>query len=372
MRNVLLPFLFLFSIPSVFAAQDRDLIISRQLDCVDYNQSNQPVTWSDVCYMGTRDDHAKVVTAALDEYEAPRTQEALVPSSSTQDQMPSKLDTKKYNTFLDAPDFVKQKLDPRHTHTFDLSAETYYYRYHETIPIDVRGTMIGYNASYYYRPADDNILNNAFTNSYGIEYRFATGKLDYKGSGTINDKRNDNWELRGLIGKDFLLGDRSLVTPYFGFGFRYLFDDGKDRISSTNAVAYDRTSHYYYLPLGFTVTLPDGNWTTVLNLEYDWFLNGYQFTNLSDVNPYLGGDLYSDIKNKQENGHGFRGSLKFQYAYQRVNFFVEPFIRFWNIDDSEIKTITIGGTGPNSGSPISLLEPRNWTMELGSKFGLQF
>ena len=75
------------------------------------------------------------------------------------------------------------------------------------------------------------------------------------------------------------------MTPYFGFGYRYLFDRGNGQISSIGAYGYDRKSHYYYLPLGgdAVMNMPN-NWEVDLNVEYDILLHGLQKSYLSDGN----------------------------------------------------------------------------------------
>ena len=80
-------------------------------------------------------------------------------------------------------------------------------------------------------------FNNFLTNVYFLQARYATSRdLDYKGSGIIKGKHDDSMEFRGLIGRDYALGPDSTMTPYFGFGYRYLIDHGNGEISSSNAL----------------------------------------------------------------------------------------------------------------------------------------
>ncbi len=73
-----------------------------------------------------------------------------------------------------------------------------------------------------------------------------------------------------------------------------------------------------------------------------------------------------DAHNHQEKGYGIRASMKLLKHYMLADFYVEPFIRFWNIEDSKV------GTSPSSFGDFVGLEPKNTTTEIGSKFGLQF
>lgn len=43
----------------------------------------------------------------------------------------------------------------------------------------------------------------------------------------------------------------SVWAPYTGFGFRYLNNDSRGE-TSTGYWGYQRSSHYYYLPIGVT------------------------------------------------------------------------------------------------------------------------
>ena len=119
--------------------------------------------------------------------------------------------------------------------TLDLASEIFYYRYQEPNPVGVtiQGPMYGFDADYAYRPVYPNFLNNFLVNVYSLQARYAISRdLGYKGSGIIKNKHDDAMEFRGLIGKDYFVGTNSLVTPYVGFGYRYLFDRGNGQISS--------------------------------------------------------------------------------------------------------------------------------------------
>ena len=273
-----------------------------------------------------------------------------------------------YQDFFGGDSFLKQNLDPRHTHTLQAGVEPYYSYYVEPdISVYNRGMMLGYYVNYAFRPSEGNILNNAIINTYMVEWRWATGELDYKGSGVMNDKRNQNHEIRGLLGKDYLLTDNVLITPYVGFGYRYLLDEGSARLTSTNFYGYDRHSTYWYVPVGVTIKIPSSTpWSTEFNAEYDIFIEGLQVSDLSASSYFNVGVSNPNVHNEQTSGFGVRGSFKLIYSSPRFNFYVEPFVRFWNIEDSEVTTATVDGTTGG------FYEPQNTTFEAGSKVGLQF
>lgn len=262
---------------------------------------------------------------------------------------------------------VRTRINTR-VNNFDVGGEVFYYRYQEPdVGVTNEGPMEGYYGEYAYRPASPNILNNFLTNVYMLQARWSTSHdLEYKGSGTIKSKHDDATELRGLIGKDYFVGTDTLVTPYFGFGYRYLFDRGNGELTSTNLYAYDRKSKYFYLPLGSDARVYiSRNWEVDLNAECDIFLQGRQKSYFSDGDQFTG-FTNPDIASHQDHGVGVRGSVKFLRKGRVVDFYVEPYIRFWNIEQSKIEMSVIDGTA------VLGAEPPNNTLEIGSKFGVQF
>ncbi len=262
-------------------------------------------------------------------------------------------------------DVISRALDPRKVHALDAGLEPYLYVYEEDIRIKNRGMMMGYYVNYAYRPADGNFFNNTIANAYMIEGRIALGKLDYKGSGVMENRKNLNYEIRGLVGKDYLLSEHSLVTPYLGFGYRTLLDEGNGRLTSTNFYGYDRHSQYLYVPVGFYAKIPSGIFTTSYNAEYDIFISGLQVSDLSSGKRFNGFDN-PNIHSSQRKGVGLRGSIKLSYAGKWADFYLEPFVRYWRIAESKLTAATVDGSHGN------FYEPRNSTVEIGFKIGLQF
>lgn len=284
--------------------------------------------------------------------------------SNALDAFDRKLD-KAFAAFDRADTNSKQNLGSRKIQTLDMGFETYMYKYWEDIPITNKGTMNGYFINYTYRPPEDNVLNNPILNAYLLEFRYASGSLDYEGSGTIDGKKNNNLELRMLFGKEYGLDVNANAMPYFGFGYRTLFDEGNGKLSSTNAYGYDRRSTYYYLPLGARFNVGMNHWKHTMGLEYDFLLEGIQISDLSAgfqwnaiPNP--------NVHNHQRKGYGARATYRLAYSTPKVDFFVEPFFRYWNIEASNVVNADIDG------SNVDLVEPHNTTKEFGSKIGLQF
>lgn len=278
-----------------------------------------------------------------------------------QDQSSSYYDNNSnFSEDLDDPLYSKK-------HEFDFGREDFYYRYEEDIPITISGFMHGYYVNYAYRPEEGNILNNEIVNMYKFEGRYASGEVDYKGSGTIKDTTDKMYELRTIIGKDYLLADNSQVTPYVGFGYRYLIDRLGGTTSSTGQYGYHRESQYFYLPFGCSVNVrAPHDWTVGFNVEYDFFLQGVQKSRLSDLDQFVSPQS-DNIRNHQDKGFGLRGSIKLQKNFPTVDVYVEPFIHYWNIQRSNLQGATVAGFYSSEWN-----EPANNTTEIGSKIGLQF
>jgi hypothetical protein len=262
---------------------------------------------------------------------------------------------------------MPNKLIPRR-HSFELGQELFYYRYVEpSLNVYITGAMSGYQAKYAYRPLEADPLNNSFVNVYGFEAQYASGSLDYKGSGKISGESNKTFDLRGILGKDFIYEDSMRITPYVGIAYRYLMDHANGRLSSDNHIGYDRESNYYYVPIGFNVYIPNTKSLDVsFNFEYDYFLQGAQKSHLGNADQFISPNQYSDIRNHQSKGYGIRTSVKLLKHFSSIDLYVEPFIRVWNIKDSKVQTV------PALGSTLTGIEPKNTTTEIGSKVGVQF
>jgi len=215
------------------------------------------------------------------------------------------------------------------------------------------GWMYGIVGSYTYH---DKLLLKA-------EGRLSYGWVDYSNSGTMDDIDDYIWELRGLGGYDFSVLKASILTPYIGIGYRYLNDDMSGRVSSTGAYGYERESNYIYSPIGvrFITDLKNG-WSFGAMAEYDIFWWGKQISHLSDVDPG-----YNDPKNRQTRGYGLRGSVELQKKVKKVDFAIEPFIRYWNIKESKHTDWTWYGVKIGE-----VYEPKNHSTEYGINLLVRF
>ena len=254
-----------------------------------------------------------------------------------------------------------------------MGAEFSYLKYEEPDFMEQAGPLFGVYAEYAVRtPENDKVSSleeflSSYQNNYvfGLEGQFLGGQVDYEsnGTGSLDDINEYLFEIRGLAGYDFPVVEATVLTPYVGIGYRYLDDNMGGKTTTTGHGGYDRESHYVYMPFGLKTKTPlEGPWSLGFNVEYDLFLSGTQESHLEDVSSSL-----STLENDQEEGYGVRGSIQLVRQADTWNFLVEPFIRYWNVDESNIAVITCGGTPCAAG-----YEPNNESTEYGVKVGTQF
>jgi hypothetical protein len=235
---------------------------------------------------------------------------------------------------------------------YEIGPELYSFEYEEPGVMKDEGIFYGVALSATYRDWISDYSRQAVSDNKMMvrgEGRFAFGQVDYDGAlqdGTpLTIDNIDDFTLEGrlLLGPEWLGGD-ILHTLYAGIGYRYLNDD-----SSSHLAGYERESNYYYVPIGYEIdTDLQAGWSWAGRIEYDFFLWGLQ---RSHISPTI-------LENEQNSGYGYRASIKLQKKSKDVNFVIEPFFRYWDIDDSEIEyNIWMGG-----------LEPANNTTEYGIQF----
>ena len=212
--------------------------------------------------------------------------------------------------------------------------------------------MYGVFASHTVRMSEEDALYSEIINMYKLDAKFSYGQVDYTStSGTVNNIPDFMVEFRGVMGKDFYPNQQWLFTPYAGLGFRWLDDE----FASTHASGtYQRVARYLYAPIGLEISHQlNSSWRLGGTGEFDIFFYGRQTSNLSDVDLSL-----PDVNNSQRRGFGLRGSLKLVKEGEKVDFNIEPFVRYWHIKDSDVAE--------------GYYEPNNTSTEFGVKLGVQF
>lgn len=240
-------------------------------------------------------------------------------------------------------------------HSWDLGMELSHITYKEPDVMKEEGMMYGLNGSYAYRQGV----------VFKTDARLSFGEVDYSSpsSGNMDGVDDVLFEARETIGYDLSVSDTAQIMPYIGFGYRYLNDDSSGMSTSTGALGYERESNYFYLPLGVDyIKELENNWFFGAILEYDYFLKGVQKSHLSDAN--LG---FADLENDQNKGYGCRASFRFKKQGEKIDFLVEPFVRYWNIKKSKEQSVSFAGVIIGTG-----YEPKNNSTEFGIKVAVKF
>jgi len=236
--------------------------------------------------------------------------------------------------------------------SWDIGPEIYSFKYEEPGYMEEEGVFYGVRFGYTSRswvPASPKESPSDGGAMFRAEGRFAFGQVDYDGAlmdGTplTYDNQDDFvFEGRLLLGGD-RMGGNVLNTLYAGIGYRYLYDD----LGSGGLGGYERESNYLYVPLGYQFDSSHKvGWSFGFGDEFDIFIIGEQRSHLSDLDPIL-----PDVDNRQNSGYGYRASLRFQHKSKDAIFTIEPFFRYWDIEDSEFEYGV-------------LFEPANETTEIG-------
>ncbi|WP_233402751.1 autotransporter domain-containing protein [Marinomonas transparens] len=187
-----------------------------------------------------------------------------------------------------------------------------------------------------------------------LEASYASGYMDYEGSGTIEDIPDEMLEIRGLIGRDLKISSNYRMTPYIGLGYRNLNDDSSGMVSSTLRYGYEREQIYLYVPFGLEfkrASLAGGGWTLSGRIEFDYLLEGKNKSYTS-----VGGSDHNDLSFTQSEGYGNRISIGFTRTFGTGRaIIIEPFYKHWDIARS---TVDYDGDTP-------MVEPYNYSREMG-------
>ncbi|MGE3623439.1 MAG: hypothetical protein AB7H77_06170 [Bdellovibrionales bacterium] len=237
---------------------------------------------------------------------------------------------------------------------FEVGLSIANYRYREPgINVTTEGPLYGATFEAVTKLGQDFFLS--------LDTKGNVGWLDYTGSGTASGEENWILDVRGLIGKDFVFEQFSL-SPYAGFGYRYLHDDARG-LTSTNAAGYRRSNQLYYIPIGIHPrTHIDSNARLSATLEYDLLIQGTQKSYLSDAGF---GD--PDIVNLQKSGYGLRGDIMYETSWWSVG----PYFNFWSINTSN-QTIASSPNSTCGGTTCVWYEPYNHTVEAGVQLKLRW
>ncbi len=255
-------------------------------------------------------------------------------------------------------------------HQFELAAETSAYTYkepHLDHPMKLTGAKYGASAVYTRRSLRSAYVTDEDPTFARLELRYMTGDVDYDGwKGNIlgvgtdfsaSNLRDYYVEAALKAGWKFQLTQPLSLSPYLGIGWRYL----RNHLEESGEGGYLRTSTYIYMPLGLQAAYQvTDRFSLALNGQFDWLLSGQQFSDDSS------GGVYND----QDKGYGVRVSVKAQAELGKVGVFVEPFWRYWQIQNSQPQYFKVWYLG--AWHLVEEREPYNKTQEWGIRAGITF
>jgi hypothetical protein len=242
----------------------------------------------------------------------------------------------------------------RHSFAFGISTEFLTYR-ENGVTID--GPLYGVYGTYTYHGGNRLMAEASLALAYGdLDYDGRT----WGGSPAHADTEDSFVEFRGLIGYDWRATERPVVTPFAGLGYRYWNDDIK------GSGGYERETTYWYCPFGVQTTSPlshNGQWGIIA--EYDLLLGGTVQSHLSDADS---GYNNPEVELKTGNGYGLRCSVWVATKIEEeFTLRVEPFLIYWNIDESDSAKLKLNGT------PVGYIyEPSNDTTSYGLRLRMEF
>ncbi len=362
--------LFAFSHPlSAQASADtaRDLIIQRQMDCMSKQMNARGETvWESICAVDNFDSQAPDHLSGSSREDAKKSWDT---AEERHREMGLRKDEKKIDF---SEEYARENAGDIHApkHQVKLGGELSYFRYKEPNVMNDEGVMQSIYGFYAYRPRKEDLFYTDVVNLVKADGRYGWGQVDYEAENGATIDNIDDWsaELRGILGKEYIT-DPYQIAIYSGFGYRYLNDDTSGKTSTvrnTTYYGYQRESNYYYIPIGFELSgEADPQWSFTVSGEYDWLVYGLQKSHLSDGNRFLS-TKNDDAENPQHNGFGLRGSIKLTKESAKTNLILEPFFRYWSIEDSDVVSAFVDGATGN------FVEPKNNTIEAGLNLGVQF
>lgn len=247
-------------------------------------------------------------------------------------------------------------------YSFKIGPDMRYVSYEEdSIDIEIDGFMYGVSGEIAYHGISDG--KAPLMSILSVE--LLAGEMDYDGGTWGGDSvkaDTDDWifQARELLGYDFFVKGNHLITPFVGIGYRY-WNDEIDGIGG-----YEREIQYWYSPIGVqTLSRLSDQWTLGLSAEYDIFWTGRVKSHLSDVSPG-----FNDPSVSQDfgDGYGLRFSADFTRKFSdRYSMVIEPYITYWDIDDSDLATLRFQGV------PVGrVYEPANETLSYGLRVSFGF
>lgn len=268
-------------------------------------------------------------------------------------------------------------IDKKHKLEIAYESSDYGYREpHMEYPIHITAKKQGFSVKYTQEGIFSSFSTIEEDSSFAsLEFRYMDGKADYDGylmDGTefkSYDEKDYYMEIALKFGRKYALAEPLELRPYIGIAWRSLRngEDGYQDYGGVTGYMYQRTSTYIYVPLGASLEWQVADaFSLSLNGEFDWLIHGNQNSHTGDT--FVNAD---SVSNKQDKGYGVRASIKAEVDMGPFGVFVEPFWRYWKIQNSQkvwYEGVDIHGD-PYEGY---IVEPFNITREYGIRAGITF
>lgn len=242
---------------------------------------------------------------------------------------------------------------------FEVGAQLFDYNYRERLDgstiVRDDGKFIGLTASYVETIGSGWFLRAATdTGSGSVDYSSDDGRID--------DVSQYLAQVEFHLGRDFLVGDVTAITPFTGIGGRALNDNSGGEETESGARGYDREIGYAYIPVGLAATFPFGSrWSLALSGQYNHIVRGTAESKLSRLDPEA-----PDVSLDLDGGYGIETSAMFSAPIGRKALRFGPFVRHWNLQRSKSQVFR------EDGFEIGFFEPANRTTELGLRLAFAF
>lgn len=237
----------------------------------------------------------------------------------------------------------------------EIGLDASYMRYEEPDFMQQDGVAISLWGAYTFRPEKYMVRFDGRMGFSDMEYSSGV-------SGEVSGIRDYVVEAGARFGRTFQASDAWQLTPFAGFGYRYLYDGFGEKMTSNEYLGYNRKSNYLYTPIGLEIDRRlKQEWALVTALEYNHFWHGWQH---SDLGIFFEND-YTAV-NDQADGWGMSGSAKFVRQMGMRDIVFGPYFKYWNIKDSN--TVFHNYMDEEYG----FMEPANTSIEIGGRFGVRF
>lgn len=212
--------------------------------------------------------------------------------------------------------------------SFEIGPEIETFSYHEEGALRNQGGLFGGYMTLSGNPADWLSLQ-AFGSLAGGNLRYEGQSFD--GYPLEFDVPSFLFNTRGLAGFP-LMADSVTLTPFIGFGVRFLDEDLKRNYDN----GYRRQTTYLYTPIGLAMSVAAPGWTYGLRAEYDLFWTGLN----RNRDVPLGDGGTRTITVRQDTGYGIQAAVFAQRQLNRIlSLTVEPFLTYWDICPSDVERV---------------------------------